>query len=446
MNKRISLGTAIALMFVVAAVTLSATMLYANNKFNRTVSNITEREAMYDKLTEIDTFVRNNYIQDLDEDFLMDCIAEAYMLGIRDTYGDYYSAEEYEALTNDKAGSVVGIGISGSRTETGYILVEEVYPDSPAESAQIQPGELIVKVNDIDLTPETYEEGISAISGKAGTTLSLVVRSGNEDREITEITRRRVQRPSVYSTSFDTVGYVRITTFNGTTYDQFKTAVESLLEGGAESLVFDLRNNGGGTMDAVVKMLDLLLPEGDLVTGTDKDGNVQVLGTSDASCVSVPMAVLTNGETASAAELFTQALRDYGVAKSIGETTYGKGTMQVYHKLKDGSAIKLTTSYYNPPKSENYDGVGIVPDYQANPSFDDLAPMGDLDPELDNQLYKAIEYLTTGSTTSDPVVAQPPVAEPLPQEDEELPTVEGEEDSEDAESAEDSAEESSEEE
>jgi len=422
MNKRISLGTAIALMFVVAAVTLSATMLYANNKFNRTVSNITEREAMYDKLAEIDTFVRNNYIDDLDEDFLMDCIADAYMIGIRDTYSDYYTAEEYEKISNGNAGSVVGIGISGSRTETGYILVEEVYPDSPAQSAQIQPGELIIKVNDIDLTPETYEEGINAISGKAGTTLSLVVRNGNEDREITEITRRKVQRPSVYSTSFDTVGYVRITGFNGTTYDQFKTAVETNLEEGAESLVFDVRNNGGGTMDAVVKMLDLLLPEGDIITATDKDGNVQVLGTSDPSCVDVPMAVLTNGQTASAAELFTQALRDYGVAKSIGETTYGKGTMQIYHKLKDGSAIKLTTRYYNPPKSENYDGVGIVPDYQANPSFTELAAIADLDPELDNQLYKAIEYLTTGSTTSDPVIVQPPVEEPIAE-----PSEEGEE-------------------
>lgn len=405
MNKKISLGAAIALMFVVAAVTFSATVLYANNRFNQTVSNITEREAMYDKIAEIDTYVRNNYIDSIDEDYLLDCIAYGYMSGIEDTYGRYYTAEEYEQITANNEGKIVGIGITASRTENGYILVEEVYPDSPAAAAQIQAGELIVKVNDIDLTPETYADGIAEISGKAGTTLSLVVRNGNEDREITEITRRKVQKPTVYSTSFDTVGYVRITEFNGTTYDQFKTAVEGLLSGGATSLVFDVRNNGGGTLDSVVKILDMLLPEGDIATSVDKNGNVEVLGTSDPNCVDVPMAVLTNGNTASAAELFTQALRDYGVAKSVGTNTYGKGTMQVYHKLKDGSAIKVTTNKYNPPLSPNYDGVGIAPDYEAA-DIEEILGIDAISPDMDSQLNKAVEYVLTGSTTSDEIISQ----------------------------------------
>lgn len=405
MNKKISLGAAIALMFVVAAVTFSATVLYANNRFNQTVSNITEREAMYDKIAEIDTYVRNNYIDSIDEDYLLDCIAYGYMSGIEDTYGRYYTAEEYEQITANNEGKIVGIGITASRTENGYILVEEVYPDSPAAAAQIQAGELIVKVNDIDLTPETYADGISEISGKAGTTLSLVVRNGNEDREITEITRRKVQKPTVYSTSFDTVGYVRITEFNGTTYDQFKTAVEGLLSGGATSLVFDVRNNGGGTLDSVVKILDMLLPEGDIATSVDKNGNVEVLGTSDPNCVDVPMAVLTNGNTASAAELFTQALRDYGVAKSVGTNTYGKGTMQVYHKLKDGSAIKVTTNKYNPPLSPNYDGVGIAPDYEVA-DIEEILGIDAISPDMDSQLNKAVEYVLTGSTTSGEIISQ----------------------------------------
>ena len=427
MNKKISLGTAVALMFVVAAVTLSATMLYASNKFNQTVSNLTEREAMYDKIAEIDTYVRNNFIGDIDEDFLMDCIAYGYMSGIEDTYGRYYTAEEYEQITTSNEGTVVGIGITASKTEDGYILVEEVYPDSPAASAQIQPGELIVKVNDIDVTLETYADAISEIQGQAGTTLSLVIRNGNEDREITEITRRKVQKPTVYSNSFDTVGYIRITEFNGTTYDQFKTAVETLLNGGAESLVFDVRNNGGGTLDAVVKVLDMLLPEGDIATSVDKDGNVEVLGTSDASCISVPMAVLTNGNTASAAELFTQALRDYGVAKSVGTTTYGKGTMQVYHKLKDGSAIKVTTNQYNPPMSQNYDGVGILPDYEIS-DVSEILSVDVIDPALDAQLYAAVEYVTTGSASSEEMTSQEETTEETEVTEEE--STEGEEGSE----------------
>ncbi len=412
MNKRIPLGTAIALMFIVAAVTFTTTIMYASDRFNQTVSNITQREAMYDKIAEIDTYVRGHYINNVDEDDLLDSIAYGYIAGIDDTYGAYYTAEEYEKITTSNEGSIVGIGITASRTETGYILIEEVYPDSPAAAAEIVAGEMIIKVNDIDLTPETYEEGVAAISGKAGTTLSLVVRNGAEDREITEITRRKVQKPSVYSTNFDEVGYIHIVDFNGTTYDQFKTAVETLVGGGATSLIFDVRNNGGGTLDSVVKILDMLLPEGDLATSVDKNGNVEVIGTSDPNSIDLPMAVLTNGNTASAAELFTQALRDYEAAKSIGTTTYGKGTMQVYHKLKDGSAIKVTTNKYNPPLSPNYDGVGITPDYEII-GYEDVMDITTITPDMDIQLAGAIEYLRTGNTESnvDDYVEMPPIEE-----------------------------------
>lgn len=434
MNRKISLGTAVALMFIAAAVTLSATMLYASNRFNQTVSNLTQREAMYDKLAEIDSYVRNNYIENIDEDYLLDCIAYGYMAGIEDTYGRYYTAEEYEQVTTNTEGKVVGIGITASKTENGYILIEEVYPDSPAEAAQLVAGELIVKVNDIDLSLETYDEAISSIQGQAGTTLSLVVRNGNEDREITEITRRKVQKPTVYSTSFDKTGYVRITEFNGTTYDQFKLAVETLIANGAEGLVFDVRNNAGGTLDAVIKVLDMLLPQGDIASSIDKDGNVTVLGTSDPNCVELPMAVLTNGNTASAAELFTQALRDYEAAKSIGLKTYGKGTMQIYHKLQDGSAIKLTTNKYNPPMSENYDGIGIEPDYYAVGS-NDIFEIEIISPEIDNQLAKAVEYVTTGSTTADEKVQQEEIEIPeeVSDEDEEISEEDAEESEEETE-------------
>lgn len=392
MNRKISLGTALAMMFVVAAVTLSTTMLYSRNQFNKTVSSITEREALYDKLAEIDSYVRNNYINTLDEDHLLDAIAYGYMAGIKDPYGRYYSVEEYEEISRQTEGKIVGIGITATKTENGYIRVEEVYPDSPADAAQIVPGELIIKVNDIDLSPETYDEGIKEISGKAGTTLTLVVRNGLEDREVKEITRRKVQKPTVYTRTFGSTGYVRITEFSGVTYDQFKVATENLLNSGATSLVFDVRNNGGGTLDSVIKMLDMLLPEGDIATSVDKNGNVKVLGVSDTSYINVPMAVLTNKNTASAAELFTQALKDYNVAKSVGEKTYGKGTMQVYHKLKDGSAIKVTTNKYNPPISPNYDSVGIKPDYEVALEGE-LLDVELIDPAMDAQLQKALELL-----------------------------------------------------
>lgn len=396
MSKKISIGVALALMMIVAAVTLSVTMIFSKQMFNNTVSNITEREALYDKISEIDSFVRKNYNGNIDEEQLLDGISLGYMAGIHDTYGRYYSAEEYAEIIKDNEGQIVGIGITASKTESGYIKVEEVYPDSPAELAGIEAGELIVKVNDIDLSLETYEEGKNAISGKAGTTLSLVVRNGTEDRSIPEIVRRKVQKPTIYHETYDNVGYIKITDFNDATYDQFRKAVESLVDDKVQSLIFDLRNNGGGTVDSVIKMLDLLLPEGDIATATYKDGRVEVLGTSDASCVELPMVVLTNKGTASAAELFTQALKDYGVAKSVGEKTYGKGTMQVYHKLKDGSAIKLTIAKYNPPKSPNYDGVGIQPNYEVLLTEDQVKNFSNLTEETDPQLKKALELAKAG--------------------------------------------------
>ena len=197
-------------------------------------------------------------------------------------------------------------------------------------------------------------------------------------------------------------GYIKITDFNENTYDQFKEAVEDLVGNqNAQSLIFDVRNNTGGLVDPAIKMLDMLLPEGTIATATYRDGSTEVLGTSDASCVELPMVVLTNENTASAAELFTQALRDYGVAQSVGTTTYGKGVMQVTHSLKDGSAIRITVAQYNPPTSGNYDGVGLTPDYEVTLTEEQQQAFDTLDETTDPQLKKALEVLNaTGATTS----------------------------------------------
>ena len=395
MNKKISLGAALSLMFIITAVTFSITMVFSRQMFSNTVTNISEREAMYDKLSEIDSYVRANYYGTIDETYLNDYLSMGYIAGLSDRYAAYYSAEEYAKLQQENAGEIVGIGIRASKNESGFIQVNEVYPDSPAQEAGIQAGDLIVKVNDIDVTADTYDTAISEIGGKAGTKLSMTVRSNNKDREIPEITRRVVVTPTVYFRMIGTAGYIQIVDFNENTYDQFKKAIEDLLNQGAASLIFDLRNNTGGLIDPAIKMLDMLLPEGTIATATYRDGSTEVLGTSDANCIDKPMVVLTNEYTASAAELFTQALRDYGVAKSVGTTTYGKGVMQVTHSLKDGSAIRITVAQYNPPKSDNYDGVGIKPDYEVTLTDEQQQNFSNLDENSDPQLQKALELVRT---------------------------------------------------
>jgi carboxyl-terminal processing protease len=405
MNKKISLGAALALMFVITAVTFSITMIFSRQMFSTTVTNISQREAMYDKLSEIDSYVRKNYYGTIDEKNLNDYLAAGYVAGLSDRYATYYTASDYAKKQQENAGKLTGIGIRASRSESGFIQVNEVYPDSPASEAGIKAGDLIVKVNDIDVTAETYESAISEIGGKAGTKVSMTVRSDNKDREISEITRRVVVTPTVYSRMIGNAGYIKIVDFNENTYDQFKKAVEDLIGNNkAESLIFDLRNNTGGLVDPAIKMLDMLLPEGTIATATYHDGSSEVLGVSDANCVEKPMVVLTNENTASAAELFTQALRDYGVAKSVGSTTYGKGVMQVTHSLKDGSAIRITVAQYNPPKSPNYDGIGIKPDYEVSLTEDQQKNFDQLDETNDPQLMKALEIIR-----STPVSTQPSV-------------------------------------
>ncbi|WP_419170940.1 S41 family peptidase, partial [Negativibacillus massiliensis] len=198
MNKKISLGLALALMFVITAVTFSITMIFSRQMFSTTVTNVSQREAMYDKLSEIDSYVRKNYYGTIDETTLNDYISMGYIAGLSDQYATYYSASQYAELQQENAGKLVGIGIRATRSESGFIQVTEVYPDSPAAEANIKAGDLIVKVNDIDVTADTYNDAISEIGGKAGTKLSLTVRSDNKDREISEITRRVVVTPTVY--------------------------------------------------------------------------------------------------------------------------------------------------------------------------------------------------------------------------------------------------------
>ena len=189
------------------------------------------------------------------------------------------------------------------------------------------------------------------------------------------------------------MGYIQIVEFNTNTVDQFTRALNNLTQSGVTSLVFDVRNNPGGTLDSVVKILDQLLPEGTIVSATYADGTTTTLGTSDASEVALPMMVLTNQDTASAAELFAQAIKDYNKGRTVGTQTYGKGSMQSIIELDDGSAIRLTVAHYNAPNGENYDGVGVTADFVVNMTAEQEQALinGTLDETSDPQLAKALE-------------------------------------------------------
>ncbi len=384
-------------MLVTAALTFSITMVYSQAEFNRRVYNIKEREAMYSKIAEVDNLIRQNYIGTIDEKQLQDSISEAFVEGVGDRYGQYLTAETYAKYLSSNEGVMIGIGVTVKQADSGYIQVVSVNENSPAQEAGILPDDLITQVDDLPVTKDNYSEAVDKVSGEEGTTVTLIVRRGAEDLAPLSVTRKRIDLTTVtYKMIADNVGYIAITGFNSNTVSQFNTALDAVMSQGAEGLVFDVRNNPGGTVSSVAKIVDRLVPEGPIVSATYKDGTTEILATSDATEINLPMVVITNKDTASAAELFTQALKDYNKAVSVGDkTTYGKGTMQSIRKLNDGSALNITVAKYNPPKSANYDGVGVPADFEVSLSAELASKISELDISEDTQLKKALELAQT---------------------------------------------------
>lgn len=400
MSKKISLGAAITFSAVVCAVTFAVTWNVSSRTFNQVITDSStvnpQTVEQYSKLQEIDAYVRENYLWDIDETELNDYMAKGYMAGINDKYAAYYDAEDTQQRTQELDGYLVGIGVTAQQDSDGYIKVVSVYENSPADAAGIQAGDLIVSVDGNDVKTTGYDPSMKALQGEAGTTVKLTYRRNGQNTAV-ELTRQKMEIPSVSYKMIGSNGYIRITTFKGSTVDQFKTAIDALTQQGAEGLIFDLRNNTGGTIDSVCQMLDILVPEGTLVTAVDRDGNETVMGTSDENELDLPMVAITNQNTASAAELFVADLRDFNKGKLVGVTTYGKGVMQMTHGLKDGTAINVTTAYFNPYKSDNFNEIGVVPDFEVKLSEDDqnLFATGALSEDIDAQLQKAIEVLET---------------------------------------------------
>ena len=392
MNKKVSLGAAVTFIAITAAVTITLTMFFSQRLFNEKVTNLAEREAMYSKLSEVDKYIRANFLGAIDEATLNDYIARGYVVGLNDKYATYYTASEYAAEVTALSGATVGIGISATKSDDGYMRVVEVYPNSPAETVGLAKDDLIVRVDNIDITQDTYQDAIKQLQGgEVGSTVVIAVRRYSEDIEMT-LTRREISIPSVSSELIDeSVGFIRITDFADATVSQFDQALQELQAAGATSLILDLRQNGGGSLEAMAKIADMILPEGEIVSAIYNTGVKKILHRSDADELNMPIVVLMDEATASSSEMLIEALIDYEKCKTVGTTTYGKNVMQQIHQLSDGSAVKITTARLYSPKGNNYDGVGVTPDYVVALENKEAVPLKLLAREQDAQLQKAIE-------------------------------------------------------
>ena len=400
MGKKITLGTAITLIIIAIAITISLTMVLALRNFNEKVSSITERENMFAKFTEIDNYVRQNR-GDIDEEELMDSVAKGYLSGIDDPYALYMSAEAYSAYIAASSQTVAGVGISASMDSDGYMLVGKVYEGSTAASAGILPGDLIIKVDDINLSADTYADAEALLIGEAGTKVTLKVRRNGEDTEM-EITRRVLTPTNVATIAFDNHYYIRVDNFTESTPDQFSKAVEKAISAGAQYLVFDVRSVSSGLISSAATILDRLVGSGDMLYVEYNDGSKETLYTSNSRETNIPMVVLVNEGTSGAAEFFAAGLRDFGKAKIVGTQTAGVGSLQKIYKLDDGSAIQLTIGKYYLANSETaWEGVGINPDHAVSLGYvADFSNLSTIDPSIDTQLAKAIEVVSAAINTN----------------------------------------------
>lgn len=348
------------------------------------------------KVDYIESIIDSLYYFDVEEEDLQDGIYAGLIEGLDDPYAKYYTAEEYAKLKEDNSGEYAGIGVVVRQdTETGCPVAVSIVEDSPAESADILPGDYVVQIDDYEIqASDDLDYLVSLIRGEEGTDVVLkIYRPDDMEYHDVTVTRKIVENKTIsYYMIDDSIGYIRISQFISNTDEQFEEAVDDLESQGMEALLIDVRDNPGGMLDTVVNLCDYILPEGMIVYDEDKDGNiVSSYEATDDHSMDIPIAVLVNGESASASEILTGALKDHGVATIVGENTFGKGIVQSLIPLSDGTAVKLTTSKYFTPNGNDIHGLGIAPDVEVELPED--YTVDDFQGENDSQYQKGIEVL-----------------------------------------------------
>ena len=353
---------------------------------------LTENERVLLKLRKLETYIRGYYIDEIDDKQLEDYLYYGLVAGMGDPYAAYYNEEETKSLVDSSSGNYCGIGaVFSQNLMTGIITVSKVYEDCPSFEAGMLPGDILYMVEGEEVTGMDLTTVVSKIKGEEGTEVTISMLRGEEVLDFT-MKRQVIEVPTIeHEMLADQIGYIMISEFDGVTSAQFETALMELKQEGMKKLIIDLRNNGGGSVDAVSKIADLLLPEGLIVKTVYNDGK-ELERTSDASWVEVPMAVLINGASASASEILSGALQDYKVAAIIGTQSYGKGVVQSTLDLQDGTALRVTSAKYYTPNGNNIHGVGITPDVEIDLP-EELKTEVTLSLEEDVQLQKAIEVL-----------------------------------------------------
>lgn len=380
------------LIFILAGVAVFSTFFSLRLWFELNKAN--SHLKSYNKLMQLGDYIDKTYYQDVNEEDVLNGAMKGYVAGLNDPYSAYMTPNEYGDWQTEESGVSVGIGVTVQLTEENFLKIVEVNSGSPAEIAGLKADDEIIEVDGESIQELEYQEAVSRVRGEADEPVTVKIKRGTQELEKT-IVRTEIKDITSYGVMLENnIGYIRISAFKENTAEMFLTALNTLTREGAKGFVFDVRNNGGGLITSLQKIVDPLLPAGEIATATYGTGEVYTILTSDANELNLPMIVLVNGNTASAAELFSASLSDFGKAELVGEQTFGKGIMQNTVQMEDGGAVTLTVATYQTTKGECYHKVGITPDVVMEEDYSEI-DFDNPDPSKDAQLRQAISLLSS---------------------------------------------------
>lgn len=349
--------------------------------------------AFTQKIKYLENMIDEEYLGEISTDKLEEGVYAGLIYGLGDVYSRYYTKDEYEQESVTTEGSYVGIGVAMQKYTAGGVQIVECYKGSTAEEAGIKVDDVITAINGEDITDTELQDVVSMIKDNEDKDVVLTVQRKGEDTQEITVKVSNVELPSVFGEMLDeNTGYIQITEFKGVTVEQYEAVFADLKEQGMERLVVDLRDNPGGLLNVVCDILRDILPEGLIVYTEDKNGNRSEETCDGKNPLDMPLAVLVNGNSASASEIFAGAVKDYGIGTIVGTTTYGKGVVQSIRQLSDGSAVKLTIANYYTPKGNSINKTGIQPDVEVELS-PELLNQEEITHEEDNQLQEALNSL-----------------------------------------------------
>ena len=381
---------------VLVTVGLYTGRLDLNSAIKTGSSQVTDEQAekIKDKVNLLSAYIDKYYLNNIDYENMADSIYKGILNGLDDKYAAYYTKDEYKDISEKASGVFCGIGAYMSQnSKTGVLTIIGVVSGGPAEKAGVKKGDILVEVDGENIENKDISYIVSKVKGKEGTSVEIALQRKNAAQLLKMKIERKVIRDNTVSHKMldNNIGYISVSGFEEVTEKQFIKAVDDLENKGEKGLIIDLRDNGGGLLNTAIGMLDRLLPKELVVYTKDKQGMAQEYYTKDKQEVNVPIVILVNGNSASASEVFSGALKDYGKAKLIGTKTFGKGIVQSSFELQDKTAIKFTTSKYYTPKGNNIHGKGFEPDMKVEYTGK-MTKLKETGIKVDNQVEAALDY------------------------------------------------------